>query len=321
VFVGVFVYCVLVLRTIRGGESEFIPSISILIAIALALTEMGLLIYFIHHTATSIQVSEMASRIAAETVRGFQAMRLDKAPDGAPTQDEALARLEWTPVPALASGYIQRVDTGALASWAAQAGRVVSMSKRIGDFVAARESIVCVCGAGAPSEDDVGALNGAFTLNTYRDLAQDPAFGLQQLVDIALKALSSGVNDTGTARDALNYITSILAELGQAPPSGISVRRRDGVPVLVERSRSFEEFVRVSLAPLRRNATTNFEITHELLHAVEVVAESARDAGVLGVLAREIGALDEGFQRTDLPSGDKVRVAAAVQQALERIRS
>jgi uncharacterized membrane protein len=317
VFVGVFVYCMLVLRTVRGGEDAFIPGVSILIAIALAMTGIALLIFFIHHVATSIQVSEMAARIARETLQGLRA----QAPHDDTGFDTKLDDTAWTPLPARSSGYIQRVDENALVAWGREDRRIVRVEKPVGAFVVSGECVISVSGLTPPEESDADALHSALALNTYRDLGQDPAFGLQQLVDIASKALSPGVNDTGTARDALNYITCILREIAQAPTPERRYRSSGGRIALIMRVRSFEEYLQLACGPLRRNATRNLEVMQHLIDSLGLLASTNTGRRVRQALAVEIVAADEAFERGALSSADKLRFGASVGAALARTQS
>jgi uncharacterized membrane protein len=319
VFVGVFVYCLLVLRTVRGGDDEFLPGLSILLAIVLAITAIGFLIYFIHHIATSIQVSEMASRITQQTLQALETYGESRSDEAIEEDGARLEDMVWIDVPAAHKGYIQRVDEDALVGWARERKRIVRTEKPVGEFIVPGECLASVSGSARPSDDDVKCLNAAFTLNTYRDLAQDPAFGLQQLVDIALKALSPGVNDTGTARDALNYITAILAEIARAPAPTLQLRSSDGRLALLMRVRSFEEFVQLALGPLRRSARANFEFTQHLLGSLTLLAAISEESDVRQALALEVAATEETFERSVLSSGDKLRLAGAVREALERL--
>jgi uncharacterized membrane protein len=318
VFVGVFVYCLLVLRTIRGGEDQFIPGVSVLIAIVLALAGIAVLIFFIHHIASSIQVSEMAARIAGETMAGLRQVGEEFCSEPGAEAADSLGISTWSPVPALTSGYTQRLNKEALMAWARENRRAVRVEKPVGEFIVAGECLVLVSGSETPARRDVVEINRAFTLNTYRDLGQDPAFGVQQLVDIALKALSPGVNDTGTARDALNYLTAIFLEIARDPSPARRLCGNAGAALVSVRVRTFEEFIQLALAPLRRNAAANFDFTRHILEALALLAQCARDSRVRHVIAQEIAAVDEGFERATLPTADALRMAEAVRSALER---
>jgi uncharacterized membrane protein len=315
VFVGVFVYCVLVLRTIRSGEDAFVPGFSVLLGIALALTGIAFLIFFIHHTATSIQVSEMAARISAETLKAIRSECADGEPYEPLLREPEGAAARRALVTSTETGYIQRMDTAALRSWAGEQRRSVWVEKAAGEFVAAGECLVRVEGADAVAEAASAALRKAFTLNTYRDLPQDPAFGLQQLVEIALKALSPGVNDTGTARDALNYITAIMAELAREPPPAFRVCRDDSGPLVVVRTRGFAELVELAFGALRRNARCNFDVTRHLLLALELLAHTTADSNMRQVIMNEIAAVDEGFDRQSVTSAETLAISALVARA------
>jgi uncharacterized membrane protein len=222
-------------------------------------------------------------------------------------------------VAARASGYIQRVDEDALFAWACEHERILRVEKPVGSFVVSGECVMSASGAAPLPDGDAEALNAALALNTYRDLGQDPAFGLQQLVDIASKALSPGVNDTGTARDALNYITCILREIAQAASPGRRFRARDGRIALIMRVRSFEEYLQLAYGPLRRNATRNLEVMQHLIDSLTLLAGPRAGPRVRQALAVEIAAADEVFDREVLSSPDKLRFAASVREALAQV--
>jgi len=315
VFVGVFVYCVLVLRTIRNGDEGFVPGASILIAIALALTGIAFLIFFIHHTATSIQVSEIAARIWRETMNALRREVPEPYENTAPVREIEAWFTGCAHVQATATGYIQRVDIAALIRWAKEHGRALWVEKAVGEFVVAGECLARVKDAEPVQDDAACGLREAFTVNTYRDVTQDPAFGLQQLVEIALKALSPGVNDTGTARDALNYITAIMVEIVRRPRPAHCVCRDGDSPVLVARMRGFDELAQLAFAPLRRNATRNFEVTRHLLVALKLLAELANDANQRRTIAQEIAAVDEGFDRSSVTRAESLVISALVAEA------
>jgi uncharacterized membrane protein len=112
VFVGIFAYCLVVIRTIRGDEElRFIPSVAVLGAFALALVGMGFLIYFIHHIAGTLQASSILERVSAETVRAVDRLFPDEVaeeatePSGARAAD-SLHGSPWAAVPARATGYL-----------------------------------------------------------------------------------------------------------------------------------------------------------------------------------------------------------------------
>ena len=315
IFLGVYVYCVLVLRTIRGGDHEFVPGIAMLGAIVLALVGIGFLIFFIHHIATSMQVSEIAARVAAETVGAIAAQ---SGKNGKPYVSDGgipLPDRRWNAVPAASTGYIQSVDHERLVEFARDRGEVVRMRHAVGDFVVHGEILLDVSGP-PPEEGAAAELNRAYAVNTYRDITQDPAFGVQQLVDIALKALSPGVNDTATARTCLDYLSAVLLELVR---QDVSEERHysdeDGELRLIARSRSLEYFISSTFEGIRRNSTANVDMLLHALHALERVSRASEGRASRTALSCEIEAVREALAHAQHVSGDRAKLVDALEAA------
>jgi uncharacterized membrane protein len=141
IFAGIFVYCLIVLRSIRGGDAEFVPSLAVSFAFFLALGGVGTLIFFIHHIASSIQASSIIASIAHETIAAIDRLfpeKLGHEPDEDEGMDQMLRSLDertWYAVPAAVSGYIQSVDDDALLGLARDRKTIVRMEHGVGDFV------------------------------------------------------------------------------------------------------------------------------------------------------------------------------------------
>ena len=134
VFLGVFAYCLVVLRTIRGGdEGVFVPTLAVLGAFLLALVAIGVLVYFIHHVASSIQASVIIHSVTGETLNTVDRLHPDRAagPAAEPLPPEPLR----ASVPSRKIGYIQALHGESLLRWAREQNTVIRMERRIGDFV------------------------------------------------------------------------------------------------------------------------------------------------------------------------------------------
>ena len=196
-------------------------------AFVLALGGVGVLIFFIHHIASSIQASSIIASIAQETIAAIDRLfpeKLGHGPDEDEGQDQVLRSLDertWYAVPAAVSGYIQSVDNDALLGLARDRKTIVRMEHGIGAFVVQDTALASLALTYPPDQEMIAALNGAYSISRHRTVEQDPAFGIRQIVDMALKALSPGVNDTSTAVMCVDYLTAILARLAcrQFPPS------------------------------------------------------------------------------------------------------
>jgi uncharacterized membrane protein len=181
----------------RGGVFAFV----------LALTGVVVLIFFIHHIASSIQAVSIIASVAQETDAAVDRVfpeEQGREPDGTEdaVDEQLLASLDertWYPVPAQLSGYIQGVDEDAILDLAQHQRTVVRMERGIGAFAVEGAVLASLALAYPPDQGTIAPLNGAYRISPHRTIEWDPAFGIRQIVDIALKALSPGVKDTSTA--------------------------------------------------------------------------------------------------------------------------
>jgi uncharacterized membrane protein len=217
-FVATFVYATLVLISIGPGGSgrEFVPHLSITLAVGLVTLSMAVLIYFIHHIATSIQLPQVIASIAGDL---SQAIDAESADDGVgleagPSVSELVRRMDESggTVPAPASGYLQFIAHETLIGLATQKGAVVQLLHRPGHFIVEGHALASVWPPGAtPGVSQ--ALRTAHVTGPSRTLAQDLAFAVDQLVEIALRALSPAVNDTFTAMTCIDWLGESLCKV------------------------------------------------------------------------------------------------------------
>jgi uncharacterized membrane protein len=221
-FVSIFVYCLLVLRTVHSEQnSPFIPYLAIVAAIGLALLGIAVFIYFIHHVAASIQVSSILAGVLDETVQAVESLFPERVGneqeelEGTEAEKALICERRWQPIPSASSGYIQSVASESLPKLAAKAKLIIRMEKTVGEFVSEGAPIAWVTPPQESEEATVRSVNRLFALNSYRTIEQDPGFGIRQVVDIALKALSPGINDPTTAVSCLDHLEPILRRLVQ----------------------------------------------------------------------------------------------------------
>ena len=278
VFAGIFTYCLIVLRTIRNGiGEEFVPSLAVFFGFVLALGSIGVLIYFIHHIAISIQASSIIAAVTRETSTAIDRLFTEimgQDPEDAEDEDRQLGLLEkrnWRPVPAQESGYIQSVDGGALLRLAGNRQTILRMERGIGDFVVRDTALASLAKEAPLDPETIADLNAAYSITSYRTVDQDPAFGISQIVDMALKALSPGVNDTSTAVMCIDFLTAILSRLAtrQFP---LSHRYDSGELRVIAIVPIFANLLGDSFDQIRRNAAGNVTIMVRLLGALETIA-------------------------------------------------
>lgn len=220
IFIGTFVYAVLVLRTVSGlDDATFVPAVATTFGVAPLLLSVGAFVAYIHHVTTMIQASSILASISAETRQALER----ELPIGLPSTP-AVVRPQGVPVaqlPAPRSGVFVDVDVDAVVRHARQADLVLVSHLHFGAFVPEGAPLVAVH-RGDPSDLDATAVVRAFGLARERTLQRDVAFGFRQLADIAAKALSPGVNDPTTAVEALDGLHDLLRRLAtRALPTGV----------------------------------------------------------------------------------------------------
>lgn len=314
-FVSVFAYCLIVLRTIRGGEEgSFVPSLAVLGGIALAFIAIGFLVFFIHHLATAIQISTIISRVADGTLRTIEGVFPERSGS---TPDDPLRLVEdgggiseWTPVMSKVSGYIVSVDHDQLADYASARGRVLRMDRAIGDFVVCGQSIASLSGSEPVDDSDINELNALYSTDTERTLEQDPAFGIQQIVDIALKALSPGINDETTAIMCINRLTEIFVRLARREV-GPRWHVKDGRRALLTASPDFFELAKLCVNSILACAGGKRRVLLRLVWLMERTVAVAGDPRHTAIVKKHLENILEVAERTVAPyERDEIEMAA-----------
>lgn len=324
-FVSIFVYCLFVLRTIRGtDEGNFIPSLAVTGGLVLALVSIGILVFFIHHMASSIQAANIVREVTRETERAIKRLFPKQLGDDA---DDAsrfaqVASLRWVPVPASKNGYVQNVDADGLLDLARGLPGVVRMERGIGSFVARGAALVSVAryeGGALPLPDDLVAdLNEQFSLGSQRSVEQDVGFGLRQIVDIALKALSPGINDTTTSVICIDYLGTLLAQLAGSHFGSALRADAEGQVRVIALQPSFASYVATALNQIRVSGEANVAVYLRLLAAIGTAAVRTPAASRRLTLRLQVAYIREAADRTLSTDYERsqVRVRATEAEAL-----
>jgi uncharacterized membrane protein len=309
-FVGIFAYCLVVLRTIRAGdEGAFVPPLAVLVGLALAFVGIGVLIYFIHHISTSIQAAHILANAAAETLRSIRRM----FPKGIGDDDGEIVMEQdgtgriWQTFAVPETGYLQSFDSDGLVGFAAKRQTVLRMEHKTGQFVIQGSPLASVLAAAAPDEAEREQIRSFVAIGRQRTIEQDAAFGIRQIVDVALKALSPGINDTTTAVMSVNYLTAILMELTQRRIE-CYCRGEDGEIRLLTGGPSYESFVAESFDQIRQNAAGNVVVLDTLLGTIEELTKRTSSSARLGVLAEQAEAMTELCVRSVPAPRDRERL-------------
>ncbi len=319
IFAGVFTYCLIVLRTIRGGdEGGFVPSLSVAFSVVLAIGGIGTLIFFIHHIASSIQASSIIASVADETMRAVDrlfpgSLGLGQSGDaaGVPPPPEG----KWQSVRAADNGYIQSVDNATLIRVAREQKTIVRMERGVGDFVVEATPLVSLARDGILTDEIIAEVQAAYSIDRHRTVEQDAAFGIRQIVDIALRALSPGINDSTTAAMCVDYLTAILARIAPLPlPS--SHRFEDGELRVIAIGPDFASLVAGAFDEIRGSASGNVAIMLRMLDALQTIGSLTHDAGRRRVLSEQLCCIAE----VGAPSIPSSHDRAQFDQRLSQVR-
>jgi uncharacterized membrane protein len=257
-FVATFVYSILTLGSIAHLSADFVPHISVTVALVLTLGDLGVLIYFIHHVATSIQLTSVVAGIARDfrsTLRDLneEAVRTpSRVTATGPEMQEVRVRLEaGSPVGARTSGFLQAVGHDRLVRIATSSQAIISLLHRPGHFVVQGQPLAVVWPAHAVA-DVSHALTREHIVGSNRTLTQDPGFAVDQLVEVAIRALSPAVNDTFTALNCIDWLGDCLCRVARDPlPDGI-YRDAGGAIRLVDRPITFDRLIKAAFDKIRQ---------------------------------------------------------------------
>ncbi len=306
-FVGIFVFCLVGLRAV-GGVQHFVPRLTVTTASALGIAAVILLIGFIHHVSTMIQVSNIAGQIARRTLRRIDT--LHPAPfrerDDDPEPLLAAWRTEALPRPVLPNrpGYVEEIDLDAVVrAVGRQSPSRVHIPVAPGDFVSVETPIAEVWPAEA-ADGCEAAVARAVTISSERNFVQDVGFGVRQLVDVALRAISPSVNDPTTAVTCLGYVRSVLERLARRDlPAQIHARDELQVVAIVRR-RSFDEYL-AALLEVARYANGDQRVVGALLGACGGAAAAATGAGAHERAAAALATASRIAERAESEAADE----------------
>ena len=325
IFTGIFTYCLVVLRTIRGGEeSGFIPNLAVSFGVVLAIGGISVLIFFIHHIASSIQASNIIASVAAETMATVDRLFPEKLGNELVDSDEdqsplPLPEWRWQAVTARGNGYIQNVDIAALLCLARELRTIVRMERSIGAFVVRDTTLASLALEDPPGKEIIDDLQAAYSINRYRMVEHDFAFGIRQIVDMALRALSPSINDTTTAVMCVDYLTAILARL--APRQIPSSRRfEDGELRVLTIGPTFEGLLAESFDQIRSSAKGNVAIMLRILGALQTIIGLTASPGRRQALRDQMQWIAELAESTLESAHDRVKIdirLSSVREALE----
>ncbi|HUC15922.1 MAG TPA: DUF2254 domain-containing protein [Acidimicrobiales bacterium] len=327
-FVATFVYSVLALVAITSisGHPDFVPHLSVTVAEALLIVDLAVLIYFIHHIAKSIQLPEVIAGIGRDLARAIDAeFPLPDSHEVGPVpmvQDRSVPELlkllddRGGTVTATTNGYLQFVGYGQLVAIASQSDAVIRLNHRAGHFVVAGSPLATVWPRGAAEQVRL-ALAKAHVTGPHRTLMQDPVFAIDQLVEIAIRALSPAVNDTFTALTCIDWLSAGLSKLSGRVLVEAIYRDTYGRVRLIEANPSYAKAVNRAFDKVRQAARGMPAVMIRMLHALATVMQQTITPEQRLVLLRQADMIIEAARGSVPDSNDLGDIEARYQRLVD----
>lgn len=312
-FVATFLYSLLVLRSV---EADRVPYLATAVALALAVTSVFVLIYFIHHAASSIQASSVIAGVARQIESELPSLfpeELGAAPECEEPVGAADRFAEASDVTSADSGYVRVVVAESLFAMAARRDLAVELLARPGDFLTEGDLVARVIPADRIGDELVACIRESFVLGERRTAVQDLLFLTDQLAEMAVRALSPGTNDPKTAVACVHRLGVVIATLGRRKMPATEHCDDEGTVRIVARATRFEEIVASCLDPIRRYGIDDAEVVVSVLRALTAALRQCPDAGRREILLEHAREWADGFLRADAAKRDRSLVSEAAK--------
>jgi uncharacterized membrane protein len=328
-FIATFVYCLLVLRTVQGtDQTTFVPNISVTLGVIFALASLGVLIYFIHHAASSIQAEQVIAKVAKELDESIKRLFPDELghhPESKPQQPVGEIPINFeqnsAAIYSTGSGYLQAIDNEQLMKIANQNDLLLQLKFPPGKYIVQGDCFALVW----PKERVNPALNKAihrtFILGIERNEHQDIEFAISQLVEIAVRALSPGINDPFTAIRCIDRLRSTLSHLVQREmPSAYRFDNNGNLRIIAE-SVTFASITDTAFNQIRQYGSASVGVMLRLLETIEVIAGYTQQASYRHCLLHHATLIAQDSRQAISNQQDSQKIETAYQLALGKLQS
>ena len=302
-FVATFLFSLMVLSTIGSGEKgQFVPQLSVYVACFLAITAFALMIFFVHHIARSIQADSVVAALAdtldaeIEKLRCTETAAVDKVSARAP--DPAHEDSDAQSVLARKSGYIQMIDYDGGVKLARECDILIRYERGPGHYVVKGSEIGRVTGKKL-NDGQLASLCDTVSIGRQRTPAQQIDFEFNTLLEVAVRALSPGVNDPFTAITCIDHLTDALSRVMSIPVAGRDdfLSDEDGNPRVRRYVRSFDQYMTQVMHPLRQSAARVPQVLHRLAEALRTLHELCHRAEARPIIEAHAALLAEDCRR------------------------
>jgi len=264
--VGAFVFAWVFTVSALGRVEDRVPQLMVVLAVLMGLASIGIFLFLMQKALQAMRPVTILTRVAQDTravIESVYPVALSKPMESPGTPDLALTEARQTVTNAARSGSVLALDFGRLADIAWRADCTIEIVPQVGDFLPKGDELYRIHGPGAESVNPAG-LKGCVALGPERTMEQDPAFGFRIIVDIAVRALSPGINDPTTAVLAIDQLHHLLQLLGKRRLADGLIRDASGKVRLVYRTPDWEDFVTLAATEIRVFGAGSPQVTRRL---------------------------------------------------------
>jgi uncharacterized membrane protein len=319
IFCGVFIYCMLIALWLPASGDVPLPRIAVTLGLLLPIASVAVLIVFIHHVAVSVQAPNVIAEVAAELHAAIAAAfppQAEAAPPRASdlAASDAVAR-EGRPLLATSEGYVRAIDYVGLLATAARHDLVLRLRHMPGDFVVPGDALALAWPAERVVEGCEAAANAAFIYGESRTLTQDVEFGINSLVEVALRALSPAINDPLTAMACLDRLAAALSFASERACPSPFIYDDAGALRVISDPLTYPRMIDAAFNQIRQYGRGNAEVLIRMLAAIATIGARAHSAEERGALLHHARLIEQD-SRVGLPSpADQGRVRLAYERA------
>lgn len=324
-FVATSLYCLLLLVVVREGDgSQFVPNLAVYLGMFFAICCLGLLIYFIHNTAVSVQAPNIVRASACDLDDAIE--RLYPSKLGEPPQErnnEAQSREQYGKlgdechvVSSTREGYVQAIDSDSVMHVAHDGGIAIELLARPGTFLTKDLPLAKYWSQSVFDEEIAQRISAAFITGSVRTPRQDVKYAVNELVEVAVRALSPGINDPFTTITCIDRLGAAVGRMAERKiPSAFRLDEENELRV-VAWPVTFGEMLDAAFNQIRQHARSNVSVLIRLLTALEAIAVRVQHQSDREAVMRHAEMLRRGAEEAIPEPNDR----EAVQRHFEGVK-
>lgn len=302
-FSSTFVYCLLILRSIHSNyDRYFVPTISVNLSLIFAIINVAVLIFFIHHISVSLKaeyvITSVYNSLKSDIDRIFGDLVIEEndafvAGDNFQNQKEIGQFLIEVPLVTEREGYVQAIDYKRIVELSTQHDLITELTLQAGEFSVIGSHIGTVKSKSNIKEDIPKRIGDAFIYGNQRTPEQDVEYAIHQMVEIAVRSLSKGINDPFTAMSCIDYLSSILCNLAHKQMPRSYCFDSSGNLRLITKKITYGDFLDSAFNQLRQNSSASVAVTIRLMEAFARIADCLVDDSQKEELYRHVQMLSQ----------------------------